>query len=180
MAPKKTTRVSPSARGEGSKPKPVAKKVSPSKRGEGSTNTKGIVAMKKKTANVQEAGVANVAGTVAKAAIAVGKKLSSKIPKTKPTIAKSAIKRTPTKTQESQKAWREAEIQARATKLKAEKELAAIARKRASVEKMGAEGSKRQSAKDRYKDGQWSGKKATTAAYKGKRMTDNSGQGGWR
>jgi hypothetical protein len=66
--PKKTTRVSPSARGEGSKRKPVAKRVSPSARGEGSTNTKATVAMKKNTAKVQESGVSNLPATIVKAA----------------------------------------------------------------------------------------------------------------
>jgi hypothetical protein len=65
---KKTNRVSPSARGEGSKVKPTAKRVAPSKRGESSTNTKATVAMKKNTAKVQEAGVANFPATVIKAA----------------------------------------------------------------------------------------------------------------
>lgn len=90
MAPKKVTRVSPSKRGEGSKPKPVAKKVSPSKRGEGSTNAKGIVAMKKKTAKVQESGVGNLPMTVAKGVVALGKKISNKKPA--PTPAKSKPK----------------------------------------------------------------------------------------
>jgi hypothetical protein len=66
--------VSPSRRGEGSRAKPVAKRVSPSKRGEGSTNTKGIVAMKKKTAKIQESAVTNLPITVAKGLIALGKK----------------------------------------------------------------------------------------------------------
>ena len=84
---RKATVVSPSRRGEGSRPKPVAKRVSPSARGEGSTNLKATVAMKKKQAKVQEAGVANVAGTVAKGAIAIGKRIASQSPK-----AKSAAK----------------------------------------------------------------------------------------
>ena len=89
MAAKKVTRVSPSARGEGSKPKPVAKKVSPSKRGEGSANTKGIVAMKKKTAKVQESGVGNLPMTVAKGLVAVGKKIKSQTPAGKQATAKA-------------------------------------------------------------------------------------------
>ena len=87
--PKKTTRVSPSARGEGSKRKPVAKRVSPSARGEGSTNAKATTAMKKKTAKVQEAGVGNIPMTVAKAAIAVGKKIKSQTPSGKEAAAKA-------------------------------------------------------------------------------------------
>jgi hypothetical protein len=87
--PKKTTRVSPSARGEGSKRKPVAKRVSPSARGEGSTNAKATVAMKKKTAKVQEAGVANVAGSLAKGAVAIGRKIKSQTPAAKQAAAKA-------------------------------------------------------------------------------------------
>lgn len=88
-AAKKTTRVSPSARSEGSRAKPVAKRVSPSKRGEGSSNAKGTVAMKKKTAKVKEAGVANVAGSLVKGAVAVGKKIKSQTPAAKQASAKA-------------------------------------------------------------------------------------------
>jgi hypothetical protein len=89
MAPKKTTRVSPSARGEGSKAKPVAKKVSPSKRGEGSTNAKATVAMKKKTAKVKEAGVGNLPMAAAKLAMAIAKRVSSSGSAPKPLPAKT-------------------------------------------------------------------------------------------
>ena len=94
MAAKKTTRVSPSKRGEGSKPKPVAKKVSPSKRGEGSSNTKGIVAMKKKTAKVQESAVGNIPMTVVRAAKVIADYASKgpKLPSTKPKVSSDPMR----------------------------------------------------------------------------------------
>ena len=82
--PKRTTRVSPSARSEGSRAKPVAKRVSPSARSEGSKP----VAPKKPT-KVVESGVGNLPMTVAKAAIAVGKKIKSQTPTGKQATAKA-------------------------------------------------------------------------------------------
>ena len=80
--PKKTTRVSPSARGEGSRPKPVAKRVSPSVRGEGVRSDK--------PTKIVESGLGNLPMAVAKLAMAIAKQA----PKSKPTIAKGQIKRT--------------------------------------------------------------------------------------
>ena len=103
--------VSPSRRGEGSRPKPVAKRVSPSKRGEGSTNLKATLAMKKKQAKVQEAGVANVAGTIAKGAIALAKNINKT--KTKPTQIKTTPKSNVTRIFKNEKELKESKYRQR-------------------------------------------------------------------
>ena len=102
-------------------------------------------------------------------AIAAGKALKGQTPKAKATAA--AVEK-----QKQQKIWQEVERETRATKARVEKELAAIAKKRAAVEKMGAEAPKRRgTAVPNSKNATEYSRKQTSVRYQ-----DHNGNWGWR
>ena len=123
------------------------------------------MAIAKSKPKVVEAGVGNIPMTVARAAVAVGKSLKSKTPK-----AKAAAEY-----QKQQKNWREVENEMRANKAKVEKELAAIKAKRVAAKK-----TEKLRAHKELMGRPAPINKPSTAQFKGKRMTDQFGNSGWR
>jgi len=195
---RKATVVSPSRRGEGSKAKrPASTSAKTVARGRATIKKKSAEGPKRSTANIYtnprvvEAGVGNLPMTVARAAVAVGKKIKGQqAPKAKPTIAKGQIKKTQPTSSQIKRAKdyglttkKEIEAFAAADRGKFLAAAERTAAKKSSNARQAAfqrEEAKAQSYANAKKQPKVSKEKSTTAQFKGKRMTDQFGNSGWR